>query len=243
MKGDGLLKINTPKKYIQQEIQEAFDKSDEAGFFLDDNTVVKAFAYSKPPLRIALPVPHPVVLYFETGRSFIKHMTNSKSLLLKLYKDSDNPQIGDILHKYYSFHGNASACIYFLFLSLESFINYIIPNDFIYIFENGKSYPYEKFIRHKFFEKHEIVSSYCNKSFAKDYPDIWKSIEKLKTIRDEITHLKQMPTKAGQPKYNSILRSVLDFDYNEAACAVRDFINYYEPDLIQECNCGVTDAD
>ena len=42
----------------------------------------------------------------------------------------------------------------------------------------------------------------------------------------------------GKTPYEHIFKRVLNFKYEEALHAVRDFINFYQPDYVVECDCG-----
>ncbi|MGZ5245371.1 MAG: hypothetical protein ACXWD4_15725 [Bacteroidia bacterium] len=50
-----------------------------------------------------------------------------------------------------------------------------------------------------------------------------------------------MHTKAiganGSNFYKTLFTMSLDFKYNKALQAVREFINFYEPNLIEDCDC------
>lgn len=39
--------------------------------------------------------------------------------------------------------------------------------------------------------------------------------------------------------YTELFKKALNFNYKEAIEAVRDFINYYDPNLIEPCPCGL----
>jgi len=51
-----------------------------------------------------------------------------------------------------------------------------------------------------------------------------------------------MHTKSdnGNPAkfYEDLYTCALNFNYTDTINHVRDFLNYYEPNFIEECNCG-----
>ncbi|SEB00961.1 hypothetical protein SAMN05443667_11521 [Flavobacterium gillisiae] len=63
-----------------------------------------------------------------------------------------------------------------------------------------------------------------------------KSIDKLIQLRNDIVHLK--PVEKTNSGYKGIYRDLLDFDFQKTILAVKIFMNFYENNLIEECQCG-----
>jgi len=62
-------------------------------------------------------------------------------------------------------------------------------------------------------------------------------IIELKELRDEIIHTKT--SRETFPKcYRKLYDSCLSFNHEQIILYVRDFINFYSPGMIEECNCG-----
>jgi hypothetical protein len=58
----------------------------------------------------------------------------------------------------------------------------------------------------------------------------------LKEFRDQIIHTKPDDNPL---MYDSLIKMSLNFKYDETLEAVATFMNYYRPDYIVECNCGL----
>jgi len=56
-------------------------------------------------------------------------------------------------------------------------------------------------------------------------------------LRNKIVHLKPIKEETNT-KYKDVYRSLLRFNYGYSLKTVRDYINYFEPNLIEDCNCG-----
>lgn len=126
----------------------------------------------------------------------------------------------------------AINCVINLQAALESFANGIIPEDYHYLDLNGN--PVHKTITYKLTYVLPKVKEFTfeltkNKKHRKIISD-------LITLRNDIIHLK--PVLKTNTGYKDIYRRLLDFDYFKALTATRTFINFYEPDLIHECECG-----
>lgn len=69
------------------------------------------------------------------------------------------------------------------------------------------------------------------------YPEEFKKIEKVKLVRDNIMHFKLKAEDKLKGK-RTYLKDALAFDYEGAIHTVKDFINFYKPETIEDCNCG-----
>ena len=82
----------------------------------------------------------------------------------------------------------------------------------------------------------DILNKKYSKDFAKKYPIKYVFIKNLKDLRDQIVHTKEGKAYEG---YIELFRKSLNFKFNECIEAVRDFMNFYEPNLIEPCPCGI----
>ena len=80
-----------------------------------------------------------------------------------------------------------------------------------------------------------ILSKIENKNFSKTYPLKQRHIDNLKDFRDSIVHTKKNNL---YEEYELLYRKSLSFKYKETLEAVKDFINFYEPDLVEFCTCN-----
>jgi hypothetical protein len=124
-------------------------------------------------------------------------------------------------------------------------MNILIPKDFNYSRSGEKRTElYDKAQIQKYVPFEEkikiIIPSIKNRSFQQDFSHKFSSILKLKEFRDEIIHTKALDNKA-ETIYQGLFTTSLNFDYKKTIYDVRDFLNYYEPGIIEECDCGKDD--
>ena len=160
---------------------------------------------------------------------------------MALFRDSGKVT-EDSLQLFYGFFGLSSNFVTQLMTALEAFVNQKIPLDHKYQKDEGnkftKTYNKDQIQRWVSLDDKisDILNVVDNKSFAKHYPNRQIHIDNLKDLRDNIVH-----TKSGIAfeNYTELFKKALNFKYNEAIEAVRDFINYYDLNLIEPCPCGV----
>lgn len=89
----------------------------------------------------------------------------------------------------------------------------------------------------EFMEKFkEVLPKITGKEFWKDHPADYQHIINLKDFRNEVVHTKKQVK--DETYYQKLFIKALDFDYTSCLMAVKNFINYYQNDLVEECNCG-----
>ena len=74
----------------------------------------------------------------------------------------------------------------------------------------------------------EVIPEIFKKSFAREFPEKYQLIQKMKTLRDNVIHTKNH-SKGFSASYRYIFREYLDFDYEEAYKITKDYINYTNP--------------
>lgn len=205
----------------------------------DGNQLIQAFKYAKPVPALFIPEANPIVIYFETARTHWKNIEEARSRVAK-----GDPNVYTSLNNFYQFFPNATICATFLFTSVEAFINSLIPPNYIYKRDNKQktesfnrvqiqSYlPFEEKIKN-------VIPEIVKKSFHVEHSHKWESIVKLKDFRDAIMHTKSEERGIMSPNfYEELYNIALDFDYSITLIHVRDFLNYFEHNLIEECDCG-----
>lgn len=127
----------------------------------------------------------------------------------------------------------AINCVINLQATLESFANRVIPENYQYINKTGN--PVIPTITYKL---NNVVPKIKNIDFQ-----IRKNrkynicIDALIKLRNDIIHLK--PTGKTNTGYKGVYRDLLNFDFEKALLSVRTYINFYEPNLIEECECEI----
>lgn len=206
----------------------------------EGNEIIYGFKYNSINSTYFIPEPNPIVIYFETARFNYRQISNLKD---KLFEELNllKPNAYKTLDNFHVFFIHASISATFMFNAIEAFINGLIPKDYKYskVLER-KTEVYDVFQIQKYLQFEEkiknVVPEIKNNSFHVQHSHKYDKIIKLKDFRDEIVHTKSY----SDPKsnyYQKLYSTSLDFDYKNTLLAVRDFINYYEPNLIQECKC------
>jgi hypothetical protein len=222
-------------------IDENIDDDGKVYFITSEDISIGAFKYKDAGKVFCLPEPEPVLIYFNIAQSNYKDIKDKrKELLVPIdFKNPDNTR--EMMHSMYSFLAYSSSFTVFLFTAIETLINQCIPLNAVYLKTDRKQTTTMNFIQIQMYVEFKekltkVLSQITGKSFHKDHPQDYDSILKLKEFRDEIVHTKKKSSK--QTEYTEIFTRSLDFDYDKAILATRDLINYYRPNLVEECDCG-----
>ena len=129
-----------------------------------------------------------------------------------------------------------------LMTSIESFVNQKLDPNLTYSKCEGNKF-------HRVYNYHliqrwvplsekisEILDIQQKKSFKQKFPLKQQYLENLKILRDLIVH-----TKAGEKPdaYDELYRKALEFNFLDTIQVVKDFINFYEENLVEPCSCGI----
>lgn len=82
----------------------------------------------------------------------------------------------------------------------------------------------------------KVLEEVTGKNYSTKYSREYNYITNLKRFRDAIIHTKK--NTKGRTPYEHLFRESFAFKYEPTLHAVRDFINFYSPNLIEECDCG-----
>lgn len=170
-----------------------------------------------------------------------KLVENEKAKLIDKL-DFEKLKNEDVMNEIFSFFGFSSQFVIFLFTAIESFVNQIIPIDFVYKKElKNKTEVYDSMQIQRglsFDEKlKEVLPKCTNKNFFDKQTPTNQHIENLKKFRDEIVHTKK-DTKSSSLFYDTLVSKSFNFKYEETIYAVQKFMNHYKPNYIVECKCG-----
>lgn len=241
---------NSPSSMsIEEALQlRRLNEDDQPILIYSANMAVLGFPYKINGFIRTIPLPDPILMYFHNAYLDYKQVTVLRKDLLKKI---DNPQ-EDVIKELYNFFGHATGVIINLFTTLEAFVNRCIPSDG---FEYKKEIPgkrieiYTKELIERnipFDEKVKKVLTEVYKGAKKPFniahPPTYAHIENLKNFRDDLIHLKSS-NKENKLSYEVIFKKLLDYKYEEALNAVKDFCNHYHPrnDYITECPCSHDD--
>ena len=212
----------------------------------EDNHIFQTFKYVNGDNVYVIPEPDPIIIYFDTAILFHKTISKLRKELFSKLSSPGNNFIA-VNGNFYSYFSTVSNYVIFLFLSIEAFINKAIPKDFEYRkqIQDKKTEIYDRFQIQRsieFLEKIKtVLPQATEKNFVQEFPHKYDSIKKLKEFRDEIVHTKSFEGKSSPNCYEDLFVRSLNFEFDKTLLAARDFINYYQNDLIEECNCGKDD--
>lgn len=216
-------------------------KDKHALLIMDNGEMLRSFFYSDNGNTCTIPLANPVLIYFHSAQANLRNIYSLKKDLMALFRGTEKVTENS-LQLFYGFFGLSSSFVTQLMTALEAFVNQKIPLDYIYQKDEANKFTktYNKDQIQRWVSLDDKISDILNivdkKNFAKHYPNRQIHIDNLKDLRDNIVH-----TKSGVAfeNYTELFKKALNFKYNEAIEAVRDFINYYNPNLIEPCPCGV----
>tara|TARA_B100000809_G_scaffold86653_1_gene85020 strand:- start:11849 stop:12229 length:381 start_codon:yes stop_codon:yes gene_type:complete len=124
---------------------------------------------------------------------------------------------------------------------LESFINQQIPEGYVFykkMKNKTESYDKNQIQRHLSFnvKVKEVLPNVTGKNFYTKSSPQNQQLDNLKLFRDSVVHTKLEDDVFG---YRELMKKSLKFDYDKALETVSVFMNFYKPNYIEECNCGL----
>lgn len=214
-----------------------------AFYVLKDNRCLPTFKYrDSSKKRYFIPEPDPVLIYFNNAQTNLRFVHEKRTALLEMVGDAEKHDVARISHALYNFMYHSSSFTIFLFTAIEATVNKTIPDKYFYAKKGPKSteiFDVNQIQRYlSFAEKvKHVLPDITKRDFSKTFQSKYTQIEKLKEFRDTIIHTK----KEGQEKTygNVIIKAALDFNYSNSIVVVKDFINFYYPNLVEECGCGM----
>lgn len=214
-------------------------KNHQCYLLTDQNYLLTAFHVKLNGKPFYIPEPDPILIYFNNAYGNYREIREKKNNLIKLLED--NILSESIINELYHYFGLTNGFIIFLFTAIEAFINKNIPENYTYVVKKRnttESYDKEQIQRYIGFDDKakKILKEINGKDFGRNHPMKFQHLTNLKDFRDSIVH-----TKAGQgglTPYDYLYKKALNFKYEETLHAARDFMNFYVPAYIEECNCG-----
>lgn len=225
-----------PSEIDKSKNKKGIDKNEirDEFLFLEGGYIRSAFQYDYLGKKLFVPELNPIIIFYSNAEmSYKKLLFYKEELLNKLPTinkiDKGNIKPDEISH----FFQFAINCIINMQATIECFANKNIRSDFKFKNEKGKYIRKDK-MRIK--QKIRIGLPDCKKkSFDTSNPDAIILIEKIIDIRNSIIHLQP---NLSFVQYKDFYKELLDFRFDNALIAVKDFINFYESNLIEKCSCG-----
>ena len=233
---DAVKDVELPEesKHLSKTFYKTNKLSDELGYDLlleFDDSVIYAFDYLNKKNKIIIPELNPTTIFYSNAVMFHRNLITSKDILLKKspnIKQLNNPIDPKIFGTFFQFAVN---CLINLQSTIESFANRQIPENY---FINEKGEEYEVSIFHKI---DTVLPELTKKKFKREFKRDNFRVRKVIELRNEIIHLKPI-RETTNTQYKDTYRKMIKFDFPRAILAVKNFVNFYEPELIEECICG-----
>lgn len=177
---------------------------------------------------------NPVTIFFANAVMSFGMLNKYKQVLL-----SQSTEVGKLngesvnLSHSGMFFQLAINCIINLQATLESLANRIIPETYPFLDKTGN--PVDRTVSYKLYNAVPNVKQINFQKKSNRKHNI--AIDNLIKLRNNLIHLK--PKTETNTGYKGVYRDLLDFDYLKTITAVKTFVNFYEPNLIEECLCGL----
>ena len=203
-----------------------------------EKSMIQCFIYNLEGKNYLIPEPDPILIYFSNAQGFL---TSIESYRDKLFIELKKPvyEIGDVLNIMFAFYGVVTSFASSLSNSIEAFVNSKIPKNFT--IDNpdrrGKKMDKYQIIRYLSLENKlkYALNVITEKNFLGSHH--YEQIKRLATLRNDITHAKA-DINHDVNYYEKLYCDALNFDYSIALQAGKEMINFYNPSLIEPCDCG-----
>jgi hypothetical protein len=204
---------------------------------MQDKTVIQGFMHIVSGKPLIIPEPEPSILYFTNAENKLTEILELQSKIIRSrsYKD-----FNEISHTFFSFFQLSSDFIINLYTSIEAYNNSIIISSDFSIKIKKRNYNRNEALRElDFLTKVKRIPPHIkNISFVKTHPIKYEHFLKIKNLRDNVIHTKNM--QDGFPaSYRELYKSYLEFDFKKSYDYVKDYFNFYEKDWIEDCNCNL----
>lgn len=229
------------------EIPKKFDLDNWIPHAISSNDLlIQSFFFNLNGNKTMIYEPNPIVIYFHSGQSLLADCDRLRKEIFKEIAHPNLPNISNVLNQMFGFYYCASNIISSFFCAMEAFINSKINVSMDENFtieinsDNGiVLYDKTKILRcMSFLDKIKIIMpKICSDNFVQKKSHIYADIKELKKFRDNIIHAKPNLNYTVN-YYEELYTQALNFDYYKIAESVKLFINFYEPNLIEKCDCG-----
>ncbi|MGY8914447.1 MAG: hypothetical protein ACKVJF_05100 [Flavobacteriales bacterium] len=229
--------VESPKSVIE-ESKEYLKSNKHSDFYnkdlmvVVDKKLIYVFDYAVGKDKILIPEINPTTIFYSNAVMSHRRLISYKKDLFENSPTVKNLNKGVNPNLFGNFFQLASNCIVNLQAALESFANRQIPVNHKFTDVNGKEF--EPSVFHKL---DKALPEIKGKRFKTKFKKYNYLVRKIIELRNEIIHLTPIE-ETTNTKYKITYRKLLSFDYTEAIISVEKLINFYEPDLIEKCDCG-----
>jgi hypothetical protein len=241
---EGVDKIKSVGQEVSVNDNDLLKKAKQSDLFVttEKDFVIKAFPFKHSKGTAVIPIPDLTLVYYDSAYNQNKERKDLETKLLDKLTSKNDKFGEDATNEIYHYYGNASGCIIFLFTSLESFINHILPDDKSYSLETDRNttfYNKKQIQRHISFDeklKKVLPKLLDGTNFFSHETTHTQHITNLKKLRDELIHTKSDISFVNQ---EDLIKKLLQFNFDKTFIAVAMFMNFYKPNYIVECDCNL----
>lgn len=197
------------------------------------NEIIYGFDYLYNESKIIIPEINPVLIFYSNAIMSYSKLNQFKKTLLENSPSVDKLQTNLDPKLFGNYFQLAANSIINLQAAIENFINNSIPDNYIILSNNNKEIK-----RPNIHDKIDFgIVKLKGKNFQENNEEEYLLVKELIDLRNDIIHLKPIKEDTNT-KYKKLFRRVIDFDFKSGILAIKTFINFYEPNLIEECPCG-----
>lgn len=194
--------------------------------------------------------PDPIQLYFSLAYSNYEFAEQTKeNIVFQSKQKGPMNWVSDYLYNWHLKYKISS--IIFLHLTVEAFVNYSMPEDFVYKQESevDKSKKFtkqtqeyskekiEQFIQFK--EKlNAVIPQFLSLNLQKDHKKIYDKLLNLNDLRNDVVHLRSVKNEKNLHHFHAVFDRVINVDLVAYVKSVVDFINLISPDFIKFIDAG-----
>lgn len=192
--------------------------------------------------------PDPIQLYYSLAYSNYQFSIETRENIVFQKNQKRGAPLNFVNEYLYNWHLQYKiSTIIFLHSTIEAFVNYIMPDDFIFRHEiiGKKSDKFHRTIREynkeqteryiQFKDKISLVVPQITKiDFQKQHQKIYDNIINLSKLRNDIIHLRTTSQEKNRKYFESVFEKLVNIDLYPYVNSVKDFLNTVKPDFIVE---------
>ena len=187
--------------------------------------------------------PDPIQIYY--SMAFMNYQFSLQTRKNIIFQRKQNGNLNFISSYLYNCHLQYKiSTVIFLHSTVEAFINYIMPEEFIYIqeYQGSKSDKFLKQLKEynkEQSEKYVLFKEKLSKmlfqltkiDFKLQHKKIYDKLLNLNLLRNDLIHLRSVKTN-NQEHFHKVFEKVIDVDLKQYIDCVRNFINILKPGFI-----------
>ncbi len=188
--------------------------------------------------------PDPIQLYFSLA--FANYQFAKKTRHNITFQKGQDRVLNFVNGYLYNWHLQYKiSTIIFLHSTVEAFINYLMPEEFVYkqeyegeksdkFLKQTKEYNKEQTERYILFKEKlsGVVPQLTKIDFQKSHQKVYDKLLNLNSLRNDIIHLRSTKTK-NQQHFHKVFDELVNINLTPFVNAVKEFINTIKPDFIE----------